>query len=287
MIREFLRTLGYSVKDYGNIKCPLGTHEDSNPSFSINEPVFYCHSCGVGGNIITLIKNIYNVNGYEAHKILKYDMGFNCAHNEIEYKEKVLADNCYNDDIDAFYKSLSNTNYSYVFNADKFLSSRCIEYSKIKDCITLGASTIYAPMVNQYGHITGVQSRSFYDKKFHLMKGSKSGVFYDCKNKGDTLYIVEGLTDYLSLRQFTEDVLGFVSASQFVNIDNIINKYNKIIYLGDNDIAGDKLKNNIIKYYGDKNIIFRNSSLQKADVNDILCSIKDKNLTGILLQITN
>jgi len=53
---------GVDRKGHGNISCPLGTHRDDNPSFSVydNDKAFKCFGCGVGGDVITLVRIMGN-----------------------------------------------------------------------------------------------------------------------------------------------------------------------------------------------------------------------------------
>jgi hypothetical protein len=54
--QDVLSRHGYQAKAGINISCPLGTHEDKNPSFNIyaSGDKFKCHSCGASGDALDL-----------------------------------------------------------------------------------------------------------------------------------------------------------------------------------------------------------------------------------------
>ena len=72
------------------------------------------------------------------------------------------------------------------------------------------------------------------------------GLFYSFEKdmSRDNLFIVEGLTDYLSLRQFTPNVVGFKSCKTQIddNFIKVASKFSRITLLFDNDQAGKNAK---------------------------------------------
>jgi len=68
---EYLRTI--SAVDYlpaiagvtplaGNrVRCPLPSHEDSNPSASFRDTLWFCHACGRGGDLISLAEEVSGI----------------------------------------------------------------------------------------------------------------------------------------------------------------------------------------------------------------------------------
>jgi DNA primase len=57
--------------------CPF--HSEKSPSFSVNrdKQIFYCFGCGAGGNVITFIKRIENLDFVDALKLLADRVHFN------------------------------------------------------------------------------------------------------------------------------------------------------------------------------------------------------------------
>lgn len=79
-------------------KCPF--HKEKTASFSISKSkqIFHCFGCGVGGDCITLVSRLLNVNAYEAAKninemfYLGVDFGQKISSIEIEkyqYQQKI------------------------------------------------------------------------------------------------------------------------------------------------------------------------------------------------------
>ncbi len=67
------------VAEYFGIKkkqvCPF--HKEKTPSFSISQSrqIFHCFSCEVGGDCITLVSKILNINAYESAKQINQILG--------------------------------------------------------------------------------------------------------------------------------------------------------------------------------------------------------------------
>lgn len=87
-----LEALGVELPDRipGLICCPV--HDDNTPSLNVDETVWYCHGCGVGGGCIDAVMFIGGV-GFE--QACKYLAGSVDELNEmpaVERKERVLGD---------------------------------------------------------------------------------------------------------------------------------------------------------------------------------------------------
>lgn len=86
-VREVLRRLGVDVAEEGAhgrlwAKCPSGTHEDANPSWSImsageRRGAHYCASCHYGGHLAQLVMTVRDVGFYSASEWLaEVEAGF-------------------------------------------------------------------------------------------------------------------------------------------------------------------------------------------------------------------
>ncbi|MCJ7459873.1 MAG: CHC2 zinc finger domain-containing protein [candidate division Zixibacteria bacterium] len=72
-IQDILAEQGISLKK-NRCCCPL--HGGKNPSsFCVNNGFFYCHSCGKGGNIFTLVQKLYNLDFRDAVTYLSSKAG--------------------------------------------------------------------------------------------------------------------------------------------------------------------------------------------------------------------
>ena len=92
------------VSNYVNLKfsgknkkgcCPF--HSEKTPSFFVFEDTqsFYCFGCGVGGDVITFIKKIENLEYVEAVELLCKMVGMSLPVDEddekkMKYKQKML-----------------------------------------------------------------------------------------------------------------------------------------------------------------------------------------------------
>lgn len=68
-----------NVAEYFGLKkkqcCPF--HKEKTPSFCISQSkqIFKCFGCGVGGDCITLVSKVLNINAYESAKLLNKVFG--------------------------------------------------------------------------------------------------------------------------------------------------------------------------------------------------------------------
>jgi len=141
-------------------------------------------------------------------------------------------------------------------NISRYLKLRWINYQKLIMIVkpskkkTYGKDVSYdweciaCEMKNIKGDIMWVQYRSIQWKAFHT--DWSDGLFYSFTSniKKDKLFIVEWLTDYLSLRQYTPQVIWFKSCKTAIDEDfkKFAEKFDKIYLLFDNDDAGKEAK---------------------------------------------
>ena len=126
------------------------------------------------------------------------------------------------------------------------------------------------------GNIKSIQSRSISDTdqiRYKIEKNSDSDwIFYDWINKEDKrLIVVEWFTDFLSLSQFTTNVIGLVNAKNETQIDYVkyLSKTYEIYFIPDND---DAWKVTIEKFQ-EKKIKFNLFKLEyywSKDINEVL-----------------
>jgi len=260
---EVLQGHGIKCSHGKNISCPLGTHDDRIPSFGFKKNVFHCFGCGEKGDYISLYSRLNNISNGEAFKLIGKD---DFKADYIPTMTNKLNTPVANIEMKARFIEYTNNNISDEIK--DYLQSRGIDYQTIKNFIAIRNSEILLPMKNQNELVVGIQSRSIKEKKFKIEKGSKSGVFWKNDKKGKELFIVEGMFDYLSLRQFTPDVLGFVSATALIECSELLKGFEDIYWLGDHDDAGDALRAKFIEAYPDISMKTIPKSEDKIDVND-------------------
>lgn len=68
--------------------CPF--HNEKTPSFSVNQDkqIFYCFGCGAGGNVVSFIMKIENINFPDALKLLAHRANFNLPEEGRNYAKQ-------------------------------------------------------------------------------------------------------------------------------------------------------------------------------------------------------
>lgn len=153
----------------------------------------------------------------------------------------------------------------------EYLKSRGIEYEKVKDFVKLYNNGI-ACLVYEWEIPRGINARTLstdHNRRFTALSGYSTKWVYKYKldtNK-DYVIVVEGLMDFLSIRQDETNVIGLKSAESGIeDIIKLSEKY-KIYYVSDNDEAG---KKSLEKLKGIKYKWFDISQFDAKDVNELL-----------------
>jgi archaellum biogenesis ATPase FlaH len=252
---EYMRNRGLPVSTSRNIKCPLGTHEDKNPSFSFFDggEKWKCFSCGETGDVIDIAEKV----GGESMDDLFFRLGGKNDFAKKLEKQQEKAD-----------------------EAKEYLAKRKVDIEAIRGIIGYENGMITLPIVNQYGDTVGIQRRSLTDKRF-LIDG-ESGFFWNDPNPKGVLMIAEGVMDYLTLRQFYPHVLGLVSATSSLECSKILKRYEKVLWLGDNDKTGNEQKRKFLELQKECDIYDIERKTER-DMNDSFCAFTGKNFIGTLL----
>lgn len=134
------------------------------------------------------------------------------------------------------------------------------------------------PIKTPWWHLVSLQSRAIWKKAFYIESDTIwDWLFFDSLDENKkAIVVVEWFADYLSLRQYTANVVGLVNAKnewQFRMVKELSQKY-KIYYVPDNDEAWihslEKLK-----ALGVKNLyVFKLEDYWVKDVNEFLTSFK-------------
>lgn len=159
----------------------------------------------------------------------------------------------------------------------KYLNERCIDFKSLGHNVIRNYDwRIAIPIKNIDGNIKSIQSRAISDTdqiRYKIEKNSDSDwIFYDWINKEDKrLIVVEWFTDFLSLRQFTTNVIGLVNAKNETQIDYVkfLSKTYEIYFIPDNDDAWkvtiEKFQEKKIKFN-----LFKLEHYWSKDINEVL-----------------
>lgn len=153
----------------------------------------------------------------------------------------------------------------------EYLKNRGIDAGKLIGVAKNNNGYIACPIWDMTGIIT-IQSRTIKSEwpRFMIEKGTNSKWVFmdniDIENRN--VYVVEWLVDYLTLRQYTRNVVGMKSATDgFEMIREFYNRGYKIILIPDADEAG---KSVIEKLHDIKFSLFDVGKYWVKDINDLL-----------------
>ncbi len=125
-----------------------------------------------------------------------------------------------------------------------YLSSRSVDYSKVKRYVRNNVGYVCCPVSGVIWtsiEMMSLQSRDIHTKKFVIEKGTPSKwCFISAIDKSKKyVYVVEGMFDFLTLAQYTDNVIGMKSASDGADVvKEFAKKWYLPILIPDNDEAG-------------------------------------------------
>ena len=83
---DLLERYGIETRRNGFILCPF--HQEKTPSCKIYKDGYYCFGCGVGGDVISFVKNLFSLSFLDAAKKIGLDFGLpidcSCSNNKKE-----------------------------------------------------------------------------------------------------------------------------------------------------------------------------------------------------------
>lgn len=225
-----------------SMKCPLPGHDDAHPSFSINTASlrYQCHGCGRSGDLFSFVaeqeglscKSNFKEVITRAASIAGIPLNLDGEVNRASYDEirrilqkKVLASNGLKDRA-----------------AKNYLERKGVDIRELN--IAWGAeedkgigTEIIVPMLSP--DLKGVWIGGQRGRK-KVLAGSHLGIFYnpeEVKERGDSIFVVEGLSDYLSmLAAGFRNVIGLASATMRTkNLAEALGSYKEVLICLDLD----------------------------------------------------
>jgi len=79
-MKDAMELYGYEVSSKGFALCPF--HNEKTASFKVYHNSFYCFGCGASGNVIHLVRKLYDLDFVEAVKRLNADFSLNLPIDE-------------------------------------------------------------------------------------------------------------------------------------------------------------------------------------------------------------
>ena len=151
----------------------------------------------------------------------------------------------------------------------EYLKSRAINYEKVKDVVK-NNNWIACALYNEKWQIISINTRAIDKKEFKILPWTQSKWVYMWKIDTNIkkIYVVEWMFDFLSLRQYVNNVIGLKSVNDWIEVViEFFNKWYEIVLIPDTDEAWkqvlDKLNN--IKYTW-----FDLSKYEVKDINEFL-----------------
>jgi len=253
------------------IKCPF--HEEKTASFTVpSENDFYkCFGCGKSGDVINFVMEIDKLNYQQAVKKIadKYNIEIDSVGKKYEKPIQRL------EKIDKrFIKWFENRGISNN-TILRFNITQSVEWMpKAEKEVTAICFNYY-----QNGELINIKFRAA-NKDFRLNKGSKL-IFYNIDSIKDekTAYIVEGEIDCLTMHE--AGVYNVISVPNGANTGNLNLEYldncigyfenlEKVIIATDQDEAGERLKNELVRRLGKDKCTFLKYPNDCKDLNDVL-----------------
>lgn len=285
------------------LRSPLGLTEDKTPSFSItnNGKGWNCYSSGSYGDWFTFIaikENLDLKSGFPqileiASKITNIPLDKEGAEDSPQRAINPMAKK-WND-------LTKETDMDLKISARHYMKQRkgidiLMEPFKSVEMAFLSIDGQPMPalkMKDERGSTIGIQKANK-----RMEAGSKMGMYYERINKKETIYVVEGFSDYLSIIQMGyKNVVGLVSANMRKEIIiDFLKDSSHIVLLLDSDISLDSKKRPVGGKVGARKaheikmafgikcdcVFFSVEEDGKLDVNDILNSGGKKKLESLI-----
>ncbi|WP_353894409.1 DnaB-like helicase C-terminal domain-containing protein [Proteinivorax hydrogeniformans] len=286
-------------------KCVLHDDKDT-PSLTVYEETqsFYCFGCKAGGSVIEFVKDYYNYDFNEAMQFLSERAGIEVKSvDPAKYRKKKAR-------VQQNQSQVQNTKQQLIQTENtgkSYLQGRGFSVETIED-FELGYSnsdnSIVIPIHDGFGKVVGFSKRFLDEGVEPKYKNSrnddvfnKAELLYNLhnarKNIDDSLYVVEGYFDVISLWQSgIKAVVGVMKDSMTTEQAQIISRLCKkgktVVLVPDNDSTGLKSveKNKKTLYQVDSKLDIRVASLppEHKDANDVLMEEGEQSLREILAE---
>lgn len=157
-----------------------------------------------------------------------------------------------------------------------FLEGRQIYPDKLKGILKNYKGNISSPICTENWRIISIQSRAITDKgsRYYVESNTDSDWIFVSwiDNSKKALIVVEGLTDFWSLRQYTTNVVGLINAKNDKQIDMIkaLSQSYEIYFIPDNDEAWKTTIDKFIEKWIKHNL-FSLEAYWVKDINELLC----------------
>lgn len=285
-LRNYLESHGINTSRM--FRCINPNHNDSNASMKYyDDNKVYCFGCGETYNLFDCIAILENVDNKEAFKraLQYYKMGQTLRTIKEFTKEKDKENNQKEKDYSRAYK-IWTKNLDKEKSAKNYLFNRKIDEKTAKK-FNLGYNEFNFGNRKLKAIIIPISKNSFTarnidisnkDFRYYKAKGNHSDIFNKAAlyNSEQFCFITEGEFDCLSLETIGANAIALGSVSNLSKFKNLeLNKKKIYITAFDNDEAGEKATEDIIKFFKQNKIKYLTyNSVDYKDVNEAL--VKDE-----------
>lgn len=150
-----------------------------------------------------------------------------------------------------------------------YLRSRWIDYEKVKDVVR-NNNWIACKIYNEKWQPISINTRSIDKKEFRILAWTQSKWVYmwDIDRDNKKVYVVEWMFDFLTLRQFTKNVIWLKSVNDWIEVvKEFYNRWYEIVLIPDND---EPWKTVLEKFKDIKYSLFDLAEYNVKDINDFL-----------------
>jgi len=236
---------------------------------------WYDHGEGVGGNVIDLVSRILKCSIQDTLEFLSDSIPINIIEQQHQWDTTAI--------------NIMTAAHIEIIKVQEIIHPALIQYVKLRGISVMIARTYckevwYRYKDTQYFTIGLRNAKNGWELRNKIFKNSSSPKFYTyIQNNNKRLILLEGMFDLLSLATLdqellnTSDILVLNSIAFIKAIERHIPKYESIHLYLDNDKAGERASDYLVKKY--KHVIDKRESYKNhKDLNDFICHEQRKQI---------
>lgn len=230
-IVDVARIYGLNLNNHNKCLCPF--HKENTPSFSVSEQkqIFKCFGCDEGGNAISLVSKLLNINYLNAAKLINKDLGLGLVDNlppeeaKIQYKlymqEREEKNNFQKWEQNAF--KIMNLTLNYVDDYQNYL------YEKVKDKDALINNNTFKELVKLKSGTDFILIDFFKDENSKKMYYNHQDTNHDIqyiKLKYEQIRYLGSLYGFSINRELSKEVQNYLGEDNMKLLSKYIQKEN-------------------------------------------------------------
>ncbi len=196
------------------IRCPLGIHKDTKPSFSVDPErgLWNCFSCQSGGDLFSLIASFESLDiETEFPQVLNIAADICGAIRETSSQERRGIKNENGEEPKFIQEWKEGESRDGTAARSVYITKKKVDLMRLEvEWRPHGKTDFVVPIRSHRGEMIGLQR----GVKMAYANSRASGFFMEQINKNETVYLVEGLSDYLTMHSCgLTNVIGLFSVN--------------------------------------------------------------------------